>query len=171
MNKRYIILGCIVTIFLAFLGASAFMMKKKQDFRRAIACIPGFCLPTVADSLLFCNTQLDKGKPVVVMYFHSECDFCQIKAQQLQQKSVNEWDIQWVMVSYAAKDSLNKFMETYNLDHIAGLVVLMDPQLSLYDRLQVKGIPTCFIYNRQHQLVAIKQGSTKLEQVIQLASR
>ena len=172
MKKRKIILCCFAAIFLALSGVSLFMMKKKRDFRRTIAVIPEFCLLQVVDSFPFCSAQLDKGKPVIMMYFHPECDFCHVKAQYLQKTSANGvGDIQWIMVSYAEKDSLIQFIETYNLDEISGLTVLLDSQLSLYDRLQVAGIPTSFIYDRRHRLVAVKRGETKLETMIRLAMR
>jgi peroxiredoxin len=171
MKKRTIILCCLAAAFLFLLGASGFRMKKKYDFRRTIAILPDFCLPQATDSVLFCNTQLKKGKPVVLMYFHSECDYCHVKAQQLQLKSEDMGDVQWVLVSYAEKDSLNKFVATYNLGDISSLVVLMDSQFSLYDCLQVPSIPTNYIYDRRHQLVAAKQKNAKLETIIRLANR
>ena len=85
------------------------------------------------------------------MYFHPECDLCHAKAQQIQQNAFNTKDVQWILVSYAARDSINKFAETYHLADISAMSLLMDSQFSLYDRLKVTGIPTSFIYNRQHQ--------------------
>ena len=171
MKKRTIILCCIITSFLFLLGASGFMMKQKHDFRQTIADIPAFCLPQVTDNLLFCNTQIAKDKPVLLIYLHPECDFCHAKAHQIQQKEVNTRDIQMVLVSFAERDSLVKFVETYNLTDMSGLVVLMDSQLLLYDRLQVASIPTTYIYDRRHRLVDVKQGAAKLEKLIQLANQ
>jgi len=170
MRKRTIILCCILALFLFLLGASGFLIKQKHDFCQTIAVLPDFCLPQAVDSTLFCSTQIAKDKPVLLMYMHPECDHCHRNAQQIQQKALNASDIQWVLVSYAAKDSLIKFMETYRLIDIQGLVVLMDSQLSLYDRLHVEYIPTSYIYNSRHRLVTVKRGAAiKLDKLIQLA--
>ncbi|MDR2911265.1 MAG: hypothetical protein LBV47_07895, partial [Bacteroidales bacterium] len=98
-------------------------------------------------------------------------EFCHAEAQQLQQKPTNAENIQWVLVSYAAQDSLNKFAETYDLYSMSGLFVLMDKEMTLYEHLQVKSIPTSYIYNRHHNLVTVKQGAAKLENLIQLTKR
>ena len=171
MTKRKIILAFIAAGFLLLLGASVFLMKQKQNFKRSIAVIPEFCLPQAIDSLMFCHTQLSQGKPVVIIYFHTECDFCHAKAQQLQQKTDTAGNIQWVFVSFAHNYSVNKFMETYDLADIPNLVVLVDPQFLLYERLKVTAIPTSYIYDRRHRLVTVKRGAAKLETLIQLANR
>ena len=171
MKKHTIILYCFLAVFLALLGASVFLMKKKRDFRRSIAVMPEFCLPQARDSILFCSEQFEKGKPIVVMYFHPECDFCHAKAKQLQQGKGKVAEIKWVLVSYAERDSVKKFMETYGLADISNIVVLVDSQLYLYDRLHVEKIPTYFIYNRDHHLVPVKRGDSKLETIIRLANQ
>jgi len=171
MKKRAIFLSCLAAVFLFLLGASGRRLKRNSDFRKSIAEVPEFCLSKVVDSLLFCSTQFTKDKPVVLMYVHPECDYCHAKAQQLSQKTIQVEGIQWAMVSYAERDNLKKFIETYHLDDIPSVEVLSDAEFSLYNRLKVAGIPSSYIYNRQHRLVAVKQGGTKLETIVQLANR
>ena len=170
MNKRKVILGCIAAVFLFLLGGSVFLLKQKHDFKQSIADIPEFCLQQVVDSLLFCNTQLVKDNPVILMYFHPECDFCQTEAIQIQQNAGNTGDIQWVLVSYAEKDSLQKFMEVHQLVDVPNLVMLMDSQFILYNHLWVKSIPTSYVYDRQHRLVKIIHGIERFENLLWLAN-
>jgi len=169
--KRKIILGSIIAVFLFLFGSSVFLIRKKQNFRRTIAVVPEFCLPQAGNGMLFCNTQLMQGKPVVIMYFHTECVYCHTKAQQIQQKTASIEGIQWILVSYAEKDSIVKFIETYNLNSISDLYVLTDSLFSLYNILQVESIPSTYIYNRKHKLVKVMRGSTKLETIIKLANK
>jgi len=171
MKKRHIILSCVVVLFLILLGASMFLLKQKQDFKLSIADIPEFCLQQATDSLPFCNTQLAKGLPIVLMYLHPECEVCHTEARQMQQKACNAENIQWVLISYANRDSLNKFATIFHLHDIPRLTILMDSQLTLHSRLQVKSIPSCYIYNSQHQLVKVIQGMGRVEKIIQLANR
>ena len=171
MKKKYIIFGFILVVFISLLGASAFRLKQKHDFRQTITDIPVFCLPQVVDSIPFCNAQLAEDKPVVLMYFHPECDICQIEAQQIQQKQDIINTIQWIFISYAERDSLNKFATTFHLNNIPKLTILMDSQLELYNRLQIKSIPSCYIYNRRHQLVKVIKGIERIENIIQLANQ
>jgi len=171
MKKKHIILGCILAVFICMLSSLLFLLKQKHDFRKTIANIPEFCLPQSNDSLLFCNTQIVKRNPMVLMYLHPECDICQIEAQQMQQRLDHTGKIQWILVSYAERDSLNKFTTTYRLNEIPDLNILMDSNFELYNRLQVKGIPSCYIYNRQHKLVKVLKGIEKLETIIKLANR
>jgi len=168
---KRIILGCIVVVFIFFIGASVVLIKKKHDFRKTIVEIPEFCILQAVDSVSFCNTQLEKDKPVVLMYLHPECDICHIEARQLQQKQEGNDYIQWILVSYAERDSMNKFAATYELNAIPYLTILMDSQFELHDLLQVKGVPSCYIYDRHHKLVKVLQGAAKLENVILLANQ
>ena len=155
MKKRRFLLCCIAAVFLFLLGASLFQMKQKQDFKNSIAVIPEFCLPQAVDSILFCNTDFFADKPVIVMYFHPECDLCHTKAEKIRQEAEKAKDIQWALVSYAEKDSLIKFIETYHLSDISSLVVLADTQFLLYERLQVSGIPSSFVYDRRQAEAAL----------------
>ncbi len=171
MTRRSIILYLIAAVFLFLLAGSAFLIKQRQDFKQTIADIPEFCLLQAVDSQPFSNAQLAKGKPVILIYLHPECDLCQIEARQLQQKAGKTEDIQWVLVSPAENDTLRKFVETYHLVDISSVVVLMDTQYTLYDCLQVAHIPTSYIYDRRHRLVTIIQGLSKLEKLMQLANQ
>ena len=171
MKKRTIVLYCIVAIFLFLFVSLAFLVKQKYKLRRTIENLSDFCLPCTIDSTLFCSMQIAKDMPVILMYFHPECDLCISKVQQIQQISEMYRDIQWILVSFAEKDTLMKFAETYQLTDISNLVVLVDSQLSLYDHLQLASIPAIYIYDRRHQLAAIKRGSVKFEEIILLAYR
>ena len=164
-------MGCIAMVFIFLIGASVILIKKKHDFRKTIVDIPEFCIYQSIDSVLFCKTQLMKNKPVVLMYLHPECDICHTEAWQLQQKQENVKDIQWILVSYAERDSLNQFAATYQLNTIPYLIILMDSQFELHNLLQVKGVPSCYIYDRHHKLVKVLQGAVKLENVILLANQ
>ncbi|MDR0815691.1 MAG: hypothetical protein LBN37_08080, partial [Bacteroidales bacterium] len=80
-------------------------------------------------------------------------------------------NIQWVLASPAERDSLNKFAATYRLQDVANLTILMDVRWELHNRLQVKSIPSCYVYNRQHRLVKTVQGLVRLENIINLANK
>jgi peroxiredoxin len=169
--KKMIILGCIGAAFIFLIGATAILFKKKHDFRQTITDLPSFCLLRALDNMPFCSTQLVKDKSVVLMYLHPECDICHIESQQMLHKMEKMNNIQWILVSFAEKNSLNQFALTYQLNTIPDLTILMDTKFELHYRLQVKSIPSCYIYDRQHQLVKTIRGMTKLETIIQLAKR
>ena len=169
--KKRVILGCIVVVFLFLIGASVILIKKKHDFRKSIVDIPNFCMLQAIDCISFCSTQLEKNKPVVLMYIHPECDICHIEAQQLQKKQEMNNYIQWILVSYAERDSLNQFATTYQLNAFSNLTILMDSQFELYDLLRVKEVPSCYIYDRHHKLVKVLQGAVKLGNIILLANQ
>jgi Thiol-disulfide isomerase and thioredoxins len=168
---KRIILGCIAVVFLFLIVASVILIKKKHDFKKTIVDMPEFCILQSVDSVLFCSTQLEKNKPVVLMYFHPECEICHNEARQLQQKQERIENIQWILVSYAERDSLNQFASTYQLNAIPYLTMLMDLQFELHDFLQVKGVPSCYIYDGHHKLVKVLQGAVKLENIILLANQ
>ena len=169
--KKRILLGCIGAAFILLIGSIAILLKKKRDFNQTITDLPSFCLPQALDSMSFCSKQLLKDKSVVLMYLHPECNICHIESQQMHPKMKKMNNIQWILVSFAEKDSLNKFSSTYQLNEIPDLTILMDSKFELYDQLQVKSIPSCYIYDRQLKLVKIIRGMAKLETIIQLAKQ
>jgi len=171
MKKHTIALCGTVTVFIILLGALVFLMKQKYELRRTIEYLSDFCLPSVSDSTVFCSMQIAKDKPVILMYFHPECELCTLKMQQIQQVSKTYGDIQWILVSFAEKDTLIKFVETYQLTDIPNLAVLVDFQFTLHDHLHLANIPTIYIYDRRHRLVSIERGLAKFEKLIKLAYR
>jgi len=170
VSKRKIILTGIAAVFIILLGVSVFLIVKKRYLGQAIVNIPEFCLPQAGNGMLFCNTQLTQGKPVVITYFHTDCVYCHTKAQQLQQKTASIEGIQWILVSYAEKDSIVKFIDKYNLNSVSDLYVLSDSLFSLHNSLQVESIPSTYIYNSRHKLVKVMRGSTKIETIVKLAA-
>ena len=172
MKTQHFIFGFIVATFIFLTGASVFLFKQKQDFNKKFAVFPEFCLPQAIDSALFCNTQIDKEKPVVIKYMHPECEHCKHEAQEIRHKPDLANTIQWVLVSFAERDSLNQFATTYQLDNMPNLTILMDAEFELFDLLQVNGrIPSCYIYDRRLRLVKVSRGTERLEKVVRLAGR
>ncbi|MDR2911133.1 MAG: hypothetical protein LBV47_07210, partial [Bacteroidales bacterium] len=74
-------------------------------------------------------------------------EFCHAEAQQLQQKPTNAENIQWVLVSYAAQDSLNKFAETF-----VGLATRMLAKITAITAIQYLNI---FVFNRKMNAIII----------------
>jgi peroxiredoxin len=144
---------------------------KRIQFKEKVSAIPEFCLPQATDSTFFCETQLASKQPVVLMYFHPECELCQSEIQQVSKKAIQMENIQWILVSNASRETVNAFAETHGLLPIHNMRILIDTDMNLCDYLQLKSIPSCFVYNRRHRLVKVIYGLVRAENIIALAMK
>ena len=80
-------------------------------------------------------------RPVVVMFIHPECPHCQYEAEALyNQKDEHEY-ISWVLVSEAPKEQLLWLRDTYKLDSLPNIKVLMSEFGRLLCLLRYRSTP------------------------------
>lgn len=109
----------------------------------------------------------DKTKPVVIIYFHRECEHCQYEAKEISQNAKAFTNCQLVLVS--ANDSIKQledFCNEYNLWEVDNIEVLVDKQ-NLFKKTFGKAvIPSVYIYDDKQKLKKRFLGETKPEAII-----
>lgn len=168
MNKRIIILSCLVTILTGFTVFMVYQIvkTKKQHQLTAITkqTLPNFTFYNL-DSVATSNNFIVKNKPVCIFYFNSDCEHCQYEAKEIDKNIALFNNIQIIMVSYNTQKEIATFKQEYKLNY-PNITFLQDPKYEFKNWFGKTSVPAVFIYNAKHQLVKEYHGETKIEAII-----
>ncbi len=109
----------------------------------------------------------DKTIPLIIIYFHPECEHCQYEAGEIGQNAAAFKNCQLVMVT--ADDSLkriNQFCNNYHLWEVDNLEVLQDKKYLFKKTFGKAVVPSVYIYNSERKLKKKFLGETKPEAII-----
>lgn len=109
----------------------------------------------------------DPEKPMVIVYFHPECDHCHYEAQEIGQNAAAFKHCQVVMVT--SDDSLKRienFCAEYNLWELNNIEVLIDSNNRFKKIFGKALVPSVYIYDSARKLKRYFPGETKPEAII-----
>jgi peroxiredoxin len=109
----------------------------------------------------------DPGKPMVIVYFHPECDHCHYEAKEIGQNAAAFNHCQVVLVT--SDDSLKRvenFYNEYHLWELTNIEVLLDPYNRFKKVFGKAVVPSVYIYNSNRKLKRQFLGETKPEAII-----
>jgi peroxiredoxin len=109
----------------------------------------------------------DPEKPMVIVYFHPECDHCHSEAQEIGQNAAAFRHCQVVMVT--SDDSLKRvenFCAEYHLWELNNIEVLHDPNNRFKKVFGKAVVPSVYIYDESWKLKRYFPGETKPEAII-----
>jgi thiol-disulfide isomerase/thioredoxin len=162
-----------ILIPLIFILAIGFMVYKisvkiiqKEIITEQIQTLPPFAFKNIIDGKDFTNAQLDNEKPVLITYFHPECEYCQEQASLINQQLDSFSNYVLLMVSYADSAVIKIFSEKYSLAGYQNIVFLEDKDLIFKEIFGETAVPNSFIYNKQGKLVKQMKGEAKIEELL-----
>lgn len=157
----------VALIFLAVLLLTAGIMRKAgkaNEIAERVKNLPDFTFPNI-DGSLFNSTKITEG-PLLVAYFHPECEHCQYEISSLFESNLLDGNLKVVLVSYADRDRIMEFMKPFNVEHHTLLWVLSDTALAFREIFGTEIIPSNFIYDKDLQLVKVLKGEIRTETII-----
>ncbi|WP_299707394.1 peroxiredoxin [uncultured Pontibacter sp.] len=133
--------------------------------------LPSFLFTDAFSGQAVSSDALVKGQlPIVIIYFHPDCEYCKHEAKALQDNKNLTKNIIWVLVSAADKSKIQEFATGYNLHNEANFHFLMDDKDGFYKHFGVSGVPNIFIYQKDKTLVKHFRGETKLSTILHFAN-
>jgi len=167
--KKYIRVLLLV-IFPIILGWSTCTIYRQYKDKKAaearIQIIPDISFSDFGGNEI--NLQdFDKTKPMVIIYFHRNCEHCQYEAREISHNAGAFADCQLVMVS--ANDSIRQledFCNEYNLWEVDNIEVLVDKKNRFKKIFGKAVIPSVYIYDENQRLKKRFLGETKPEAII-----
>lgn len=125
--------------------------------------IPVFNL-LLTDSITVFNTaQIPKGKMTVLVFFSTDCEYCQEETVDLI-KNIDA--VKKMQFYYIGIDSIHKirdFSEYYGLNKYSNIVVGKDYTLSFPGLSGLHTIPSSIVYDEQKRLKVIIKGDFKVK--------
>ncbi|WP_430408586.1 peroxiredoxin family protein [Kordia sp.] len=168
--KKIISLLTIVVI-LATLGYFLYHISSKvtakQEAASRIEHLPRFELQTVAGTS-FTHTNLMLNKATVLLFFNSECDFCQHEAESIFDALDQFTDVQVLFISAEQIETISNFATTYQLNNQPNITFLHDNNSLLGTALDIQSIPTLLIYDSSKQLIKKHTGQLKANGILKI---
>lgn len=116
--------------------------------------IPAFSFFNL-DKSLFTNTNLEKGKPLLFVFFDTECDHCQHAIQYINQHLTEFKPAAIYLITLDRQEKIVAFMNRYggNLKGKKNVTILQDLQNEFLRKFRPRKYPSIFLYSPQKQLL------------------
>jgi len=114
-------------------------------------------------------TDYDRTKPVVIKYFHPECDYCRYEAREIAANATEFSKLQLVMVT--PDDSLQRvkqFIAGHNLLEVDNIEILIDRDNHFRKVFGRAVLPSAYIYGTDRKLVKEFIGETRPDAILSL---
>jgi peroxiredoxin len=166
-QKLKIIIPLVVVCFLIFMVYKIFAtIKQKEIMVAQIEIMPPFTFNNTATGKGFTNSNLLSNMPVLIIYFHPECEFCQEQATAISKQIDSFNNFQLLFVSHADSSAIKLFSEEYGLSGYQNIVFLEDKDL-MFDHIFGKTVaPSSFIYNKHGKLVKQFKGEARIVDIL-----
>ena len=161
---KTIILLMIITILCSL---SFFTLKKeilKKNVKKNIENMSNFEMNTIDGSLF--NTTFIHSQPIVLIFFHPECEICQVEIKQIVQKKKDLAQVCILLVTQASIKESQDFYEAMELNKISNIYLLHDSDLILHNRNLINTIPSIYLYNSKKKLIKQYKGEINIDLVI-----
>jgi thioredoxin-related protein len=116
----------------------------------------------------FTKNDLPRKKAVMLMLFNPQCEHCQHETEELIKNIDKFKDIQVIMSTSMAFDSMLTFREKYQLEQYKNILVAQDTHFFLFSFFAVHNLPFLAFYNKNKQLISVFEGSMKIEDVLKV---
>lgn len=148
-----------------FILAKGIFLKviKANDRDDRIKTLPSFSLATL-DGGMFNSTDMKKG-PLLIVYFHPDCDYCQHEITSIIRNDIQSKGIKVLLVSNALPESVHEFMEQFETGQNE-LCILSDSSLAFSCMFGISVIPVSLIYNENLELVKVFKGEVSPDAIL-----
>jgi thiol-disulfide isomerase/thioredoxin len=161
---RFIILLLIISVF-SFLG---FKIANKINHKKEVAentkSIPNFSFIDIEDNV-YTNKNLS-NRPIVFVYFNSDCDYCQSEATKIQERLEDFKEVQLVFVSFEEQKNIIDFAKEYQLYKKENVVFLEDKEMVFSQIFDVNSIPYIVVYDKDKNFLQKFKGATKIDNIL-----
>ncbi len=152
----------ILAVLWMYIGQQAQVKKQIGELRKVLPDFRFYGL----DSTVVGKDSLHQEQVTLLIYFNSECGYCQYEATELVKQADKLQAVNIMMVSSESISQIKTFYQKYNLSKIKHLQILKANQQDFYQYFGLTGVPNILIYNTQNQLIKHFQGETKMEAII-----
>lgn len=130
-------------------------IHKLKRLAREYETFPGFVLSDI-NGEIFRSEEVSQG-PLLLVYFHPGCEHCSNELLSLLQVPDRFKQVRTILVSYAGNEELREFFTHENFNS-GNPTVLSDTSLTLWRILDVRALPSNYIFNSELKLVRVIRG-------------
>jgi thiol-disulfide isomerase/thioredoxin len=166
MKKKIRIIGLllIVSVF-GFLGFKiANKLSHKKEVTARTKTIPNFSFSDTKGNV-YTKKNLP-NKPIVFVYFNSDCDYCQSEATKIEERLGHFKEVQLVFVSFEEQKNIIDFAKEYKLYKKENVVFLEDKEMVFSQIFDVNSIPYIVVYDKDKNFQQKFKGATKIDNIL-----
>ena len=154
------------TVFLSIKVIKGYIARRNAEIR--IQSIPDVSFPSLYGDPVNLRS-FDQSRPLVIKYFHPECDFCRYEASVMASSAAAFAWIQVVMIT--SDDSLRRverFVNEYHLHEIDNIQFLVDRNSRFRETFGRAILPSVYIFGTDQKLAGQFLGETHPEIILNL---
>ncbi|MFT7156745.1 MAG: thioredoxin-related protein [Parvicella sp.] len=122
------------------------------------------------DGQYFDLALIKNDAPLVLIYFNSECDYCQSEARDIKENIKELKNTELLMVSAETSESIKQFKVDFQLDEDNIHFARVD-EGDVFDTFGSVSVPALFVYDKEGKLVKSFKGKTKISVVLEVLNR
>ena len=161
MKKFVLLTGFIFTAFFGF-G----QIDTADNYIKGFTSLPAFSINLVPDSSYYTNANLQKNKPVMMMFFSPDCDHCQKQVKDILAYRKDLKDLQIIMISVLPNKFNRPFFDEYQLAAFPNIKLGTDLTYKLRQLYQVKTLPAMYVYDLNGNLAKAFIGNINIPAII-----
>ena len=158
-----LIIASISIVFVMLVGGIIVKVVKANDSVERIKTLPSFALSTLEGNI-FNSDDLEKG-PLLIVYFHPECEYCQYEISSLIENDIQSRGIKVLLVSNAMPESIKRFMEPFDINS-GDFHILSDTTVVFTEMFGSHSVPVNILYDENLRLVKIFKGEVKTDAIL-----
>lgn len=163
---KKMILYCLSISVILFLSMIMLLLNKQYNARVKIKRLPSVELSSL-DNTIVDLRELPNNMPLLICYFHPECEFCAMELQDIIAHKKEMKNIQLVLVSLAPNDEIKKMIKEYHLlDSLDHIIVTHDATGQFSDIFNIQAPPTWFLYDKDKHLKKIYKGTISVSEIL-----
>jgi peroxiredoxin len=139
-------------------------LNHKKEVAERIQRIPDFSFHNL-NGKAYTKKSLP-NKPIIFVYFNSDCEYCQSEATKIQQRLKDFKDTHLVFISFEEKEGIQKFAATYKLDNQENITFLEDKKGQFSHIFDVNSIPYIVVYDADRKFLQKFKGATKIDNIL-----
>jgi len=158
-----LIIASVSIVFLVLIGGIIVKVVKANDSAERIQTLPSFSLGTLEGDI-FNSDDLKRG-PLLIVYFHPECEYCKYEISSLISNDIQSRGIKVLFVSNANPESIQRFMEPFDINS-KNFHILSDTSVVFTEMFGIHVVPVNILYDENLKLVKYFKGEVKTEAIL-----
>ena len=134
--------------------------------------LPDFKFYTLDDKS-FTRKNIKEGKKSIIILFDTGCDHCQREIKDIDKHYAEFKNTYFYLVSFDAKQQINKFMSTYGkrLQNKQNVIIMRDTDHQFIPNFQPTKFPAMYVYSVKNKLIEYIGGQKDIKHIIALTKK
>lgn len=162
-NIRYILL----IAFVCFIGNIYSLWYRRSQTNASIQRMPNIALMCQDSTVVLLRELTVDSIPTVILYFHPECEFCNMEIEELNRGQDELKGVQLLLITAISLDEIEQVVKVHPFDVFNLATIVCDYRGLFAETFHIKAPPAFFIYDKTQQLKKAVRGITPVKTIKQ----